>query len=68
MGQFDDDEEGFTGWVKDQLPLDQVTIGEFPAHEGQALTCVHGNRVWFGHECGECEAAGVYRWVRGARA
>ena len=26
-----------------------------PRTETEAITCPHGNRVWFGHECGLCE-------------
>lgn len=27
----------------------------FPQTEDEARICSHGNRVWFGHECGLCE-------------
>lgn len=37
-------------------------VKDFPQTEEDARTCVHGNRVWFGHECGKCEIAGGYRW------
>lgn len=28
----------------------------FPQTPEEAITCPHGNKVWFGHECGECGA------------
>lgn len=44
-------------------------MGDFPQTEADAQVCVHGKRVWFGHECGLCEDAGehvfkypVFRW------
>lgn len=35
---------------------------EFPQDAEHAKTCVHGNSVWLGHECGICEGDGEYRW------
>jgi len=34
----------------------------FPRTEDDARECVHANMVWFGHECGICEAEG-YKWA-----
>jgi len=34
----------------------------FPRSEDDARECIHANMVWFGHECGECEAVG-YKWA-----
>jgi hypothetical protein len=31
------------------------TDPDFPQTEEEAVECPHGNRVWFGHECGLCE-------------
>jgi hypothetical protein len=41
-----------------------MTVIEFPATPDEAKVCVHGNIVWFGSECGECESneAG-YAWT-----
>lgn len=36
---------------------------DFPQTPEEARTCVHGNRVWFGHECGLCDAEGHYVWA-----
>lgn len=33
----------------------------FPRTEDDARICQHGNRVWFGNECGVCESHG-YVW------
>jgi hypothetical protein len=33
----------------------------FPSCPEDARECVHGNQVWFGNECGECETHG-YKW------
>lgn len=32
-------------------------VDNYPRTEAEARTCVHGNRYWFGHECGLCETA-----------
>ena len=34
----------------------------FPRTEEDGRICQHGNRVWFGNECGECEKTG-YVWA-----
>lgn len=34
----------------------------FPQGPEDARVCIHGNRVWFGNECGLCDAAGKYIW------
>ena len=34
----------------------------FPQTESTARICIHGTRVWFGHECGDCESTGNYIW------
>lgn len=33
-----------------------MTLKVFPQNEDESLVCVHNVRVWFGHECGFCEA------------
>jgi hypothetical protein len=37
----------------------------FPQTPEDARICIHGNRVWFGHECGLCDGAGKYVWKEG---
>src|SRR5262245_28955722 len=39
-----------------------LLFATFPQTQETARECVHGNQVWFGHECGECEAKG-YEWL-----
>jgi hypothetical protein len=34
----------------------------FPRTPEEARICIHGNEVWFGNECGECEDNGEYVW------
>lgn len=36
----------------------------FPQTEAEFLVCQHGNRVWFGHECGLCEEQGEHVWLK----
>lgn len=45
-----------------QEALDAQEKQRFPQTEDEARVCVHGNRVWFGNECGLCDAAGHYVW------
>jgi hypothetical protein len=42
--------------------LGYTTEPPVPYGPEQSLTCVHGTVVWLGHECGDCEAIGVYVW------
>lgn len=40
-------------------------MSNFPQTEDEAIRCIHGNLVWFGHECGRCDAAGRIVWHDG---
>lgn len=35
--------------------IDVIVRDNFPQTEETAKTCVHNVKVWFGHECGDCE-------------
>lgn len=37
-------------------------MSDIPRRVEKARECVHGNIVWWGHECGECDAAGTHVW------
>ena len=46
-----------TGWITvtfEQFARIMNIINEYPQTEDEAIVCKHGNRVWFGHECGLC--------------
>lgn len=34
-----------------------------PRTPEESKICVHGNEVWYGHECGICDDAGFYEWA-----
>jgi hypothetical protein len=53
------EEADWHGDVPDATILDGVVemLGDvlpYPQTEDEARTCKHGNRIWFGHECGLC--------------
>lgn len=55
--------EGGMDWLdelEDEEPLEET---QFPQTRAEARMCVHGNSVWFGRECGKCEAVGHYEWA-----
>ena len=56
-GTFFDDDIASDGPDYSEVPEPQ-----FPQTPEEARTCKHGNRVWFGHECGECEESEVFQW------
>lgn len=50
--------EDLAEWLRAAL----VLVGQhtFRPASSHAVVCVHGTPVWIGHECGDCEDAGVY--------
>jgi hypothetical protein len=43
--------------------MPKMPEADFPQTPEEARLCVHGNQVWFGHECGLCDSEGEYRWA-----
>lgn len=67
-GPFTDTDDA-TDWVDTYgddwwtAPLDTPREDDhFPQTEEEARTCIHGNKVWFEHECGICDGEGHYVW------